>query len=624
MPRPVTKVEVAFNVGVTGTPVWTDVTAKVRHDPGIDITHWRGDEDSETQASRCSFTLVNSDGRYTPGNTAGLHYPNIKRNRPVRVRSTHNGVTYDRFNGYVDDWSVDWPATVGSYATCTVTASSRTSRLGSGTELRTVIENETAVEQTLGHYTLGEPEGSLQVVDTSGYGGGPLVLTGDGAAVTFGTATGPPTDSLTAATFAGGRYLSGPTYPLTAASSAFLGCWFNTTTSPASLDLMLCGLLDSGITPLAPRLKLVMRPSGAIRAQMVPDAGGTSFAESAGAYDDGLTHHAIAVFIAGTGLLLYVDGILVDTSAGTLSGATATAAGGIILGGFNRLSVEHETLTGTLAHVYYGASPVLATRAADHAQAGVDGFTGETSAQWIARLASYAGVPAADVDATGTTPIAAFDMVGSTALEAMRKVETTEGGVLFDATDGTLTFRGRDDRYGSTAAFTVSYTARQVAGALQPVLDDQQQVNDMTATNALGVIGRQFDRASIDEDGLYRSSVDLETNDPDEPLMRAGWVVTRYAQASERITNIDILLDTASTALAAGVLGSRVGTEFLLSGLPSNAPASSMPLFIEGRAEQITMNEDRVSLHTSPAELWDVFTVGDAVFGQYDAYPLAY
>lgn len=622
MPRPVTKVEIAFNVGVTGTPTWTDVTSKVRVDPGIDIQHWRGDEDSETQASRLSLTLMNNDGRYTPGNASGFHYPNIKRNRPIRVRSTHNGVTYDRFTGYVDDWVVDWPATVGTISDCAVTASSRMSRLGRGTELRSLIEEEAGADNSLGHYTLGEPEGSTRVSDSTGRNTEPLALAGTGAPVTFGTAIGPGTDGLTAGTFPGGKYLTGSVAPITTASALYLGCWFLSSTA-ASLNDIVFASLSTSATGGRNKLRLSVRTTGQVRASFVPDSGGTQFVETAGSLTDGATHHVLAVFVAGSNLRLYVDGVLVDTTASTLAGETATVDG-LTVGGTLDTTAIYEPFNGTLAHVYYGASSVSASRAADHNLAGTTGFAGETSAEWIDRLASYAGVAAADTDTTGSTQIAVFDPTGATALDVMRRVETTEGGVLFDALDGTLTLLGRDDRYAATSAFTVSYTGREIAAPPRPVLDDQRQVNDMTATNADGVIGYAIDQSSIDDDGLYRDSVELATNDPDEPLLRAGWIVSRYSEAVERISELEILLNTADNTLAAGVLSAQVGTKLLLESLPANAPASSMSLFVEGRAERITMSEDRVTLHTSPAELWDVFTIGTTALGQFDAYPLAY
>ncbi len=331
-------------------------------------------------------------------------------------------------------------------------------------------------------------------------------------------------------------------------------------------------------------------------------------------YADGETHHALVKWEEpGTTTTLYVDGAIVATGAtGAFTGTVDTVIVGDMVGYGNPFN-------GTMSHVAFGAGPITDADVAFRAEAILGSYIDESSADRIARLAVFAGVADTDTDLIGSTPIADFDLTGSTALDAMRKVETTEGGVLFDALDGTLTFRGRDARYGAASEFTVSYTGLEVAGALRPVLDDQQQVNDMTATNVDGVPGRQFDQTSIDENGLYRDSLELMTTDPDEPLMRAGWVVGRYAEPPERISDLELLLDTASNTLAAGILGAEIGTKFTLTGLPANAPQSSMVLFVEGRAERISMSEDRVTFHTSPAALSDVWILDSASMSQLDS-----
>lgn len=610
MPIPVTTVEIAFNVGVTGTPTWTDVTRYVRTEPGISIEHWRGEEDSETQASRCSLTLMNNDGRFTPENTASPYYPNVKRNRPIRVRSTHNGVTYTRFTGYMDDWPVDWPATVGTISDCAVSASSRSSRLARGAELRSIIEEEFLADSPSAYYTLGEPEGSTTAVDTTGNDAPSLVVRGTGAAVTFGDATGPGTDDLTAVSFAGGQYLE--TSPLEA---GVIGLELFQLRSAIPGNNRIIAAASDGTNWVA----LVIDNTGG--AGLVGN--GLQSTTSTAKIADGTYHHLYWDIASAD---IWIDGVADGGGTGSLAVANPTI---VTIGGWrgdadHGSSEPHMDGTNGTAHVALHTAEPSGARKLAHYTAGHDGFAGETSADRIERFAGYANVPTADLDLAGSTPIAHFDITGMTALDAMRKVETTEGGVLYDALDGKLAFRGREARYAAASAFTVSVAAREVAAPPHPVLDDQQQVNDMTATNADGIAGRVFDQASIDEDGLYRESVELATSDPGEPLMRAGWIVGRYAESSVRVSELQLLLNTASNTLAAGVLSAQIGTKFTLTGLPSNAPRSTMTLFVEGRQEQITGAEDRVTLLTSPAELFEVFTLDSATLGVLDSDRLAY
>lgn len=613
MPRPTTKVEIAFNAGYGGSPTWTDITARghVKEATGIEISHWRGDEDSETRPSTCGLTLRNDDGRYTPGNADGTHYPNVIKGRQIRVTSTLNGETFDRFTGFIDDWRVDWPGKVGWIADCGVTASSRLARLARGAELRSMFEEEVLADSPAAFYLLNEPEGAISAADTSGNAVAPLLVAGAGTAVVFG-APGPGLDGLTAAQFTSGKFLTSAS--ITLGASASVECWFTTTSD---------GLLFALGTSFQ-----VSQSAGTIHALSGLPPSGASISAGSG-MDDGEPHHlAVTATNAGT-LSLYIDGELVGTD--TIAGL-----------GSGELTVGQ--CTGTVSAVARYNYVLSAARIAVHA-AGFTGFAGEMAGERIARYADYAGIGASalDLDDGQVQDLAHVNTTGMTALAAMRQVESTEGGVLFDALDGTLTFHDRAHRYEAAAAgsdvpgegppgfgphgtaFTLSYTQGHIANPLAPVLDDQQQVNDMSSTNAQGVVARQSDTASITNHGLYRESLDLATDDPDEPLMRASWVVNRYADPTTRVSSVEVLLNKLDDQLTACVLEAEVGTIFTLSDLPGQAPAEVMHLFVEGRNDKISGSEDRVIFRTSPAELFEVFSLDDPVRGVLGSdYPLGY
>lgn len=72
------------------SPTWTDVTAYVEPG-GVDIQRGRQNEMSEVSASTCGLTLDNRDGRFTPEYAGGAYYPNVKKGRPIRVRTSSPG-----------------------------------------------------------------------------------------------------------------------------------------------------------------------------------------------------------------------------------------------------------------------------------------------------------------------------------------------------------------------------------------------------------------------------------------------------------------------------------------------------------------------------------------------------
>jgi len=96
-PLPI-KVELLIN------SAWTDVTSDVRAEQQIRISRGRSDWGQTVDASRCSFTLDNNDGRYTPRNPTGAYYGQIGRNTQCRV-SVMTGSTYLDLPGTFTDYA---------------------------------------------------------------------------------------------------------------------------------------------------------------------------------------------------------------------------------------------------------------------------------------------------------------------------------------------------------------------------------------------------------------------------------------------------------------------------------------------------------------------------------------
>lgn len=517
-----------------------------------------------------------------------------------------------RFSGYVDDWVVTWPGAVPTFATCSVTASSRMARLGSGGNLRSIVEEEILLDSPAAYYTLGEPADSPSAADSSGNSVESLLMVGTGAAVVFGTATGPGTDGLTAATFNAGKVLQNSAV-LDPDGNAWVSCFFVRSTSVTTLlELVRAG---DGTASISVSLDSDGFGGGIVRAAAQASGGpvvsALSTETTAATFHDGLVHHALAL-VSGGVLSVYVDGVLRgDTVDASLSPFTAALPAGMRVGG----DPLGAPFSGTIAHAAFGASSITAARIAAHAAVGLNTYQGETPAARLARYAAFAKVPAAETSfETGDLPgLAHIDTTDKTALQVMREVETAEGGVLFDAGDGTLTCHDRSHRYGAVSAFTV--TASKVVTPLAPVLDAQLMVNDMSATGSTGITARFIDAASIADYDYYRQTLDLATYNADEPLLHASWRVGRYSTPTVRVPSVEIHLNKTDAALTAAILAAEVGTKFTLSGLPANAPATSMDLFVEGIEEFIDAAEHLIILRTSAASVFDVWILGDATYG---------
>lgn len=109
---------------------WTDITSDVYFRDEIRISRGRANEAGRVDPGRCSLTLNNRAGKYSPRNPTGTYYGKIGRNTPIRVSvntgtafldltssSDHRASTADhaslditgdidvRFEGRLDTWS---------------------------------------------------------------------------------------------------------------------------------------------------------------------------------------------------------------------------------------------------------------------------------------------------------------------------------------------------------------------------------------------------------------------------------------------------------------------------------------------------------------------------------------
>ena len=94
MAFPETILPLQVDLSLDGT-TWTDVTSDVRGDDQIRITRGRSDWGQQVDAGRCSLTLSNTDGKYSPRNPESPYFGQIGRNTPVRVSVNTGSVALD-------------------------------------------------------------------------------------------------------------------------------------------------------------------------------------------------------------------------------------------------------------------------------------------------------------------------------------------------------------------------------------------------------------------------------------------------------------------------------------------------------------------------------------------------
>lgn len=89
---------------VGGSLAWVDIAADVDS-----LNYFRGSQGELEDASPGTLTVVidNTSGNYDPRNSSGLYFGNLDIGLPIWVRAIWQGVTYDRFRGFIDAIDTD-------------------------------------------------------------------------------------------------------------------------------------------------------------------------------------------------------------------------------------------------------------------------------------------------------------------------------------------------------------------------------------------------------------------------------------------------------------------------------------------------------------------------------------
>jgi hypothetical protein len=615
------------------SPVFTTLPQSGVGAPGpVTVTHGRADEFSDVTPGTAAAELRNDDGRYTLGKTTGPHGANVKVGRRVRVQYLYQSGLYVRHDGHANAWPAIWPIGGGSYAAGELSSTDRLKRLGAVGELRSMLEEETLRDSPACYYPLGEGEGATSagsVTPTPTAAAADWPLGAGGGTIRFGEGTGPGTDGLGAAIFApqsatSGRHLRAVGVQVAAGSpgALSLSCWFNTTAVPSPNSQVLAALTTTAGDDAI--ILAVQAQTGQVQAFVIHDGWGAFGNVSPKAYNDGRTHHAALTLSRSSGgvvtVRLYVDGAQVQT--GTYNRGP--------LGTFDELDVGgwHVTdfwapFAGTLSHVAaYAGTALPVARILNQHQAGATGLAGERTDQRIARVADWIGLPASDRDLDiGDKRMGAQSTAGKQPLQVMAEAAAVEQGVLFVAPDGKLTFHRLSRRYNRASpdlTLDCASSGHVQVGLVMPG-DDFGVVNDIEVTRAGGAAQRVINAASIDDYGLYRDSLEIPAFSDADAQAVGNWRVGNWGTPRIRVPNLTINLSrlhTLNPSLVEAILGLRISSLVRLTNLPTQAPGTSVDVFVEGWTEHIDVaGEWSITLNCSPADGYTVAVVGSAVVG---------
>lgn len=645
------KVEIGFaSQPDAAVQTWTDISQYVDMAKGISITRGRNDQFSDIPPGQMNFTVNNSDGRFTPEYTGGAYYPNVILGKRVRVTATYLQTSTIRFDGRIDTWPVEF-STLGRYAEVTIHASDRMKKLSQLTPLTNLYSTEVLKDSPTAYFMLADNMTSVvdnvNIKNSSPYSNKQPAITrqvglaGQGT-LTFGaTYPGPYVDGgLTGASW---RQANNPPDGLVATltdkarlsdsdGSFSLECWFWSNSTVPNCDGVLVSI---GSFYRNGWFFCIQQNTGELGVGWANTTQGYVYNNvPAGSHvvNDSTTHHVVMTYDGPVDRLkLYLDGDLIadwPTVSNDFFGAKPPHSSQYTfrMGGMEFSRTLPGLLVASMSHAASYDNVLTQAQVTNHYVAGTTGWAGDRTDERLIRILGYGGIPSSEiiVKEPGTSTMTWQDPTSATYSNLINVIADTEQGVIFaDRATSSFVFQGRSHRWNPPNVITL--TSDQYESDLQPVLDDSLMVNSVTVTRTTdGYASLYTNFSSTAANGYYSATLDAAPQYSNDLWNLAAWRVNVQRTAKVRWPTVSVDLRTIESSTWNTLLSLDIGDQFTISGLPAQAPASSIPLFVEGYTETINLTTHLITFNSSKA-VTDIWKIGDPVYGKIDStHLLAY
>lgn len=623
-------VEFAFGAALTNPSSswgpWTDVTGDVLQADNRMITIsplGRQDENSQTPAAGCTFTLDNRLNLYSKNNPLSPNWPNVRDNTPVRVRiSPDNGLTwYVFFWGEATVMQPAWDVT-GGFAIVNVTAKGRLQRLNQhSATLRSALERAISGSGPVAYWPLEDKAGATQVA--SGLSGGASMLVV--GPVGFGQAAG-PTGSDSLANFPQGSqtFLTGNVPAGSTSTQWRVEFIVNFGVLPASSSTSVLWIASEGTIG-----GWYIRDSNVIQGLFVTTYTPTgapisSYNSGIDAANDTWRHVRLDASQSGGNIAftLSLDGtpVVSSTYAGTLGRVT-------------RIQIFPDLLAGWQNSVSVGHIAVWAPWASTvDTIAAITGHPGETALARMTRLSSEEGIEFQQVGYYSSIVTMGPQGIDSY-INLMRECETVEDGFLYDGYGAGLTYQPPSQRYDQATAITLDVLANEIQ-QFEPLDDDLLKVNKATvsqksgstyvAEQTTGILG-----TGPDGMGVIESPLTMNVDRGQLAFYRAAWETWKGAGSNSGFRYPVIPLNLrARPSVAAKWIARADGwpgpvvpgckmTITNISNWATQFQPGALDLMIEGiQAVRLSKYTFEMDLVCTPNRRYDVFKVADAQLGR--------
>jgi hypothetical protein len=528
-----------------------------------------------------------------------------------------------RFTGDVNEWPLDWQGGNAAYAETQLTASDRLAKLGDLGEFQSMIVEAGLHLDPVAFYPLTEETAATSAADVSENAQPPLTLVqvGSGGNVFFGedTYTVAGSDFASAPLFYRGKATGAWFNPASAGNGKFLRAGLNAPTTGPGATIALFANAGGG------------SPAGTLASMQAADGSYFSIELDSsvninGVFFDASTQTKTTVLI-GPGLTDdMAQQVAKLTNLGTGSWQLDTYRGGVFenstsfavsraMPAWTTVSVggrAKDPGPAILGYVAFYDYPVNSVDLDVQSAAGAFGQTdvSEGTTDRLINLKAFAGLDAMTIRGTSAPKNAGPGEIAGAPLDAIQKVVDTEGGLFLIRADGFPEFHLSNYRYNVAASMTIA-ADKVDPSAVRFRGDNFGVFNDVTATGGTGLVGRAVNTASRAAYGRRKGSLDTLGEDVPSLYSSAARLAYGFGTARNRITGVRVSL-LNQPALIAAALNLEIGEKITITGFPSQAPAASEDLFVEGYSETVSEDDWSLTLNTSQADPWNVWQLGVA------------
>ena len=510
-------------------------------------------------------------------------------------------ITNILWQGAVPEWPVRWPDKSGADAIAPIAAAGVLRRLAQGASpLVSPLRRQLLGQNPVGYYPLEDGSGSTSAAS--------------------GLSRRPPA-AVNDVSFAGNSTLNGSatSATLNTAGVSTISATMMGTATPdgyAALFFFKLETLPAGEVPI-----MEIRATGTITRWVINlnvtafgykgyDRNGSLVVDNTASYGGDFTPLKWGAFQLETNVSggLVTVSLIIHQVGTTNFGASSFSYSG------TAVSISSFTMTAatdnmSAAHLWFGDNDLPFVDGTFVKVA--DGYFGETARDRLIRLCAENGVPFWALSGS-SEPMGRQRVMKL--VELLRECEAADQGILYERGLG-LAYIPRQRRYNVPVTAALSWPGL-FDEPPEPQDDDQRLRNEWTVSRVDGSSATVRDEDSVDQDGLYDDSVELNISSDLRLPDYAGWFVGLGTTKSLRWPRFSINF-MKHPELIGPWLACRIGSRITIADPPSQIAGEVIDVVIEGNNQWLNLHRWVAEIAAAPARPWQVGTYDDATL-RYD------